>query len=304
MTAPAPARPLADLMPAARDLAEQVGGIPSRNRIMTELRVGAPKATALREALIAEAAEAETVPDPWTFAEPASGPVPISPAPAGSAEHTLGSAEHAQVPAVESAGSVAEPAQVPAGSAAEPAEVEQVSPPVPAAYPPAAAVEASPQVAADGHPGTPTARRDGRRHSVWPLVLIGLPAFVAIWSGWVGLGGLTGFGVVHPLPGIADGFSINSAITLPIGVEVYAAYSLRAWLSGSVPARARAFAKWSGIGSLAVGALGQVAYHLLVAAGIHAAPWWITTLVACLPVAVLGMAAALAHLMHDERSEQ
>ncbi|SCL42162.1 ABC transporter permease [Micromonospora aurantiaca (nom. illeg.)] len=285
MTAPAPARPLADLMPAARDLAEQVGGIPSRNRIMTELRVGAPKATALREALIAEAAEAETVPDPWRFAEPTDVPAPVSPAPAGSAGHALGSA-----------GSAAEPAQVPAGSVAVPAEVEQVSLPVPAAYPPAPVVEASPQVAADEHPGTPTARRNG----TWPLVLIGLPAFVAIWSGWVGLGGLTGFGVVHPLPGIADGFSINTAITLPIGVEVYAAYSLRAWLAGSAPARARRFAKWSGIGSLAVGALGQVAYHLLVAAGIHSAPWWITTLVACLPVAVLGMAAALAHLMHDD----
>ncbi|RBQ03898.1 ABC transporter permease [Micromonospora sp. LHW51205] len=291
MTAPAPARPLADLMPAARDLAEQLGGIPSRNRIMGELRVGAPKATALREALIAEAAEAaeaETVPDPWTFAEPASGPVPVSPAPAGSAGHAVGSGE-----------SATEPAQVPARSAAEPAEVEQVSPPVPAAYPPAPVAEALPQVAADGHPGTST-RRNGRRNAVWPLVLIGLPAFVAIWSGWVGLGGLTGFGVVHPLPGIADGFSINTAITLPIGVEVYAAYSLRAWLAGSAPARARRFAKWSGIGSLAVGALGQVAYHLLVAAGIHSAPWWITTLVACLPVAVLGMAAALAHLMHDD----
>ncbi|MEV7262737.1 ABC transporter permease [Micromonospora aurantiaca] len=285
MTAPTVARPLADLMPAARDLAEEVGGVPSRNRIMSALRVGAPKATALREALIAEAAEAETVPDPWTFAEPTDVPAPVSPAPAGSASGLGG-------PAVGSA--------VPAQVSPVPAEVEQVSPPVPAAYPPAEVVEASPQVAADGHPGTSAAPRRTRRVSVWPLMLIGLPAFVAIWAGWVGLGGLTGFGVVHPLPGIADGFSINTAITLPIGVEVYAAYSLRAWLSGSAPARARAFAKWSGIGSLAVGALGQVAYHLLVAAGIEAAPWWITTAVACLPVAVLGMAAALAHLMHDD----
>ncbi|KAB1919090.1 ABC transporter permease [Micromonospora noduli] len=296
MTAPVVARPLSDLMPAARDLAEQVGGVPSRNRIMSALRVGAPKATAIREALIAEAAEAETIPDPWEFAEPASGPVPVSPAPAGSAEH-------AQVPAAGSAGSAAAPAQVPASAPPVPAEVEQVSPPVPASAPVAAPVEASPQVAADGHPGTQTAPRRGGRVSAWPLFLIGLPAFVAIWAGWVGLGGLTGFGVVHPLPGIADGFSINTAITLPIGVEVYAAYSLRAWLSGTAPARARRFAKWSGIGSLVVGAAGQVAYHLLVAAGISSAPWWITTAVACLPVAVLGMAAALAHLMHGDADE-
>jgi hypothetical protein len=137
----------------------------------------------------------------------------------------------------------------------------------------------------------------------WPLVLLAIPAFVAVWSGWVGLGELTGFGVVHPLPGIADHFSINSAITLPVGVETYAAYALRAWLSGYLPARARRFAKWSAIGSLALGALGQVAYHLLSAAHVTRAPWPITTVVACLPVAVLGMGAALAHLIHDTNAE-
>lgn len=131
------------------------------------------------------------------------------------------------------------------------------------------------------------------------MFLIALPAFVAIWSCWVGLGGLTGFGVVHPLPGIADSFSINTAITLPIGVEIYAAYALRAWLSGRVARRASRFAKWSAIGSLLIGCLGQVAYHVLVAAGVTTAPWQITTVVACLPVAALGMGATLAHLMRD-----
>ena len=139
-----------------------------------------------------------------------------------------------------------------------------------------------------------------RRPSAWPVVLLAAPAFVAIWSGWVGLGGLTGFGIVHPLPGIIDSFSINSAITLPIGVETYGAYALYVALSGRVPARARRFATWSAIASLAVGALGQVAYHQMVAAGITVAPWQITTAVACLPVAVLGMGAALAHLVREE----
>ena len=136
----------------------------------------------------------------------------------------------------------------------------------------------------------------------WPVLLLALPAFVAVWSGWVGLGELTGFGVVHPLPGIADGFTINSAITLPIGVETYAAFALRVWLSGRVPARARRFAKWSALSALGLGALGQVAYHLLEAAGVTRAPWQITTVVACLPVAVLGMGAALAHLIHTREN--
>ena len=64
----------------------------------------------------------------------------------------------------------------------------------------------------------------------WPLVLIAAPAAVAVWSGWVGLGSLCGFGIVHPLPGIADGFQLNTAITLPIGIESNGAYALAAWL--------------------------------------------------------------------------
>ncbi|WP_253866652.1 ABC transporter permease [Micromonospora sp. WMMA2032] len=143
-----------------------------------------------------------------------------------------------------------------------------------------------------------------RRPAVWPVMLLAAPAFVAIWGGWVGLGKLTGFGTVNLLPGIvADGgwATIDSAITLPIGVETYGAYALYVWLSGRVSGRTLAFARTSAITSLLVGALGQVAYHLLVAAGVKSAPWWITTLVACLPVAVLGMGAALAHMVREEK---
>lgn len=140
------------------------------------------------------------------------------------------------------------------------------------------------------------------RVSRWPLVALAAPAFVAIWGGWVGLGEMAGFGEINLLPGIvAEGgwATINSAITLPIGVEAYAAYALRAWLAGTdVPAAARRFAKWSAIGALGLGALGQIAYHLLAAQGVSHAPWQITTLVACFPVAVLGMGAALAHLLN------
>jgi len=73
----------------------------------------------------------------------------------------------------------------------------------------------------------------------WPLFLIGAPASIAVWSGWVSLGSLCGFGVVHPLPGIVDGFTLNTAITLPVGVEAYGAYALRAWLTPGTSDRAR-----------------------------------------------------------------
>ncbi len=129
-----------------------------------------------------------------------------------------------------------------------------------------------------------------------------LPAAVAVWSGWVGIGQMTGFGQVHPLPGLWPSFHLNTAITLPVGVEAYAAYALRAWLSASttVSARTRRFARHSAIGSLLLGMAGQVAYHLLAEAHTTHAPWDITTAVSCLPVLVLGMGAALTHLLHAD----
>jgi hypothetical protein len=150
---------------------------------------------------------------------------------------------------------------------------------------------------------TPTTALTGaaaRTPRSWPILLLALPAFVAIWSGWVGLGELTGFGPVQLLPGIWDAAQINSAITLPIGMETYAAYALHVMLTGHASARARTFARWSAAGSLALGAGGQVAYHLMTAAGVTTAPPAITAVVACLPVAVLGMGAALAHLVRDQ----
>src|SRR6266446_4888790 len=113
------------------------------------------------------------------------------------------------------------------------------------------------------HQGCPVTTRTMPR---WPLYLIAAPAAVAVWSGWVGLGGLCGFGVIHPLPGIWDGLRLNTAITLPIGVEAYGAYALGAWLTPGTPERARSFARRSAAGALALGMLGQVVYHLLAAA--------------------------------------
>jgi hypothetical protein len=254
---------LSELLPRARALAESLGDVPSRNRLMKELRVGAPKASALREAL--QSAEFTAVPagDPTAPIPPEATPDPV--------------------PVV------------------EPIELVPAVAPTPAAV----VIEAPPLATGDGHPDptittvTPTIPpRAVRRPVAWPVLLLALPAFVAIWSGWVELGNLSGFGVVHPLPGIADNVKLNTAITLPIGVETYAAYALYVALSGRATGDARRFAKWSALASLLVGGLGQVAYHLMNAAGWTSAPWPITAVVSCIPVAVLGMGAALAHLMH------
>jgi hypothetical protein len=131
----------------------------------------------------------------------------------------------------------------------------------------------------------------------WPLYLIGSPAAVAVWTGWVGLGGLCGFGVIHPLPGIVDAFHLNTAITLPVGVEAYGAYALGAWLTPGTPDKARRFARGSAIGALALGMAGQVIYHLLAAAHAARAPWPVVMLVSCIPVVTLGFGAALTHLL-------
>src|SRR6266702_2414619 len=129
------------------------------------------------------------------------------------------------------------------------------------------------------------------------LFLIASPAAVAVWSGWVGLGTLCGFGLVHPLPGIAPGFELNTAITLPVGVEAYGAYALGAWLAPGGPPGASRFARNSAIGALILGMAGQVIYHLLSAAHATAAPWPVVVLVSCLPVLTLGFGGALTHLL-------
>jgi hypothetical protein len=107
--------------------------------------------------------------------------------------------------------------------------------------------------------------------------------------------------VIEPLPGIWDGFRLNTAVVLPISVEAYAAYALRCWLGGGqFSPRTTNFARWSAIASLVIGAGAQVAYHLMSAAGLERAPWQITMLVACVPVAVLGLASALAKLVTSD----
>ncbi len=140
----------------------------------------------------------------------------------------------------------------------------------------------------------------------WPVLLLCLPAFVAIWGGWVGLGAMTGFGVINLLPGmVRDGgwATVNTAVTLPIGLETYAAYALHAALNTTRKGTLRTFAIWSGVASLVLGGSGQLAYHVMESFGVVTAPWWITAIVATIPVAVLGAGAALAALMNREEKE-
>jgi hypothetical protein len=136
----------------------------------------------------------------------------------------------------------------------------------------------------------------------WPLLVLAAPAAAEVWSGWVGIAQKTGFGLVSPLPGIWPSLHLDTTITLPVGVEAYAAYALRAWLAREnwISDRTRRFAKWSAICSFALGMAGQVAYHLLAQAGAARAPWLVTTIVSCLPVLVLAMGTTLAHMLRAD----
>jgi hypothetical protein len=75
--------------------------------------------------------------------------------------------------------------------------------------------------------------------------VIAAPAAVSIWAaGRVGLGGMSGFGEVEPLPGISH-LHLNTALTVPLGIESCAALALGAWLQPGTQGKARRFARWS-----------------------------------------------------------
>jgi hypothetical protein len=305
-----------------RDLAAKLGGWPSQRRVMRECRVGAPRADAALAAVKRSGFDPTKPARPLTLVPTnTAGPATSSPhtsSPAATGPDTR--APDTTGPNTDGAGDVAdrdatapEPASpAPAvgedkgerpaatGASAPAAEGTDGGPDAPAVAVTDRQVTGVAETPADAPADAPAQR--GARVPRWPLVAIALGAFVSIWSGWVGLGELTGFGPIHPLPGIWDEFVINTAITLPIGVEAYAAFALRAWLApptAGLPAAARRFARWSALGALALGAAGQIAYHLMVAAGLTQAPWQITAFVSCLPVIVLGCGAALTHLIHQ-----
>jgi hypothetical protein len=67
---------------------------------------------------------------------------------------------------------------------------------------------ADPEPAAEGATCAPT-RQPGLKS--WPLLVLAAPAAVAVWSGWVGIGQMTGFGEIRPLPGIWNSLHIDGA---------------------------------------------------------------------------------------------
>jgi hypothetical protein len=304
-------RTVNELIEPARDLADRLGKVPSRNTLMKTFKIGGPKAKELIAALT-PAPAAPTAPESVPSAEPtpaAETPAvePVEPTVTPPVLPEI-SPDPVNPPVDDDRRREMEDwirARLKAGNLAARTTVnEQSTPPLMAPIDPAdevtwvgvtrPPVEPSRTAEPDASPEAAPKRR---RPIVWPVLILCLPAFVAIWGGWVEMGRLTGFGMVTLLPGFSD-FQINTAITLPIGVETYAAYALYVWLSGLVNATARTFAKWSALASLLLGALGQVGYHLMAAAGWTSAPWPITAAVSCIPVAVLGMGAGLAHLMH------
>src|SRR5690606_272795 len=110
----------------------------------------------------------------------------------------------------------------------------------------------------------------------------------------------TGFGPINLLPGIAD-FTVDTAITLPIGLETYAAYSMYAWLAAAhLSTSTRRFAKWSALGSLVLGMAGQAAYHVMASQGTVKALVEIVIVVSAIPVIVLGLGTGLAHAMRKD----
>lgn len=297
-------KPLDELIDEAQRYARELGTIPSQNKLKAALHVRSERARTVLAALRSSGFDPAKPPEP-RWPEPVPEVEPETSA-ADNADVTmlsgrlpgvLGMDRSEPVPGTEP-GTAAKLRPVTPESASDHARTQQWAL-IRNHLPALGATRVRDQEPVPGNGTTPSVR-------TWPIVLLAAPAMIAIWSGWVGLGALTGFGMVHPLPGIVDGLTLNSAITLPIGVETYAAYALRVWLATGTGAdqRARSFAKWSAIGSLALGAAGQVAYHLMTAQHVTTAPWEITTAVACLPVIVLGFGAALAHLQHHPQAEQ
>jgi hypothetical protein len=244
-----------ELLPAARQLAVDLGRIPGLAVLKKELKIGEPRA----EETSPEDPSAEEVP-PWT--ETFGEDLPEDPSP---------EADEEALPVV---GRV-DPSPVPAGTP-----------------------EAIPVVASVTSPKTK------KEIVLWPLLIIVLPAFVAIWGGWVDLGQMAGFGDVNLLPGLTDKAVINLSITLPVGLEAYASYAIYVWLSldEAKDEALRRFAKWSAGAALVVGGLGQGIYHLLKAFDQVKAPWPVVIFVALIPVVVSGLGAYLAHGVRHGRS--
>lgn len=298
--------PMDKLTEQVRSLATEQGTWPSLRQIKQRCNVGHPKAVDALEALRTSGfdpanPDGPTTPATVTVAERRLRAVPASAAQDAPTDDDDQAEQDQAEREPETAVAVSEPVPTEVETSSVATDAAEGTEVVSTVAEPAV-ITATVPVAEDATPAPQSAAEPTRTPGRWrnlPVYLIALGAFVAIWGGWVGLGQLTGFGPVNLLPGIGGGWTINTAITLPLGMEAYAAFAMRIWLDHTKPTRARRFAMWSTCAALLLGMSGQVAYHLMQAAGMTAAPWQITTFVSCLPVLVLGGAAALVHLSHD-----
>lgn len=321
------------------ELAVQLGDTPGRNKLMTELGWGASRSSRLLK-LYADQSGDRSAPDGQTdqtearqsapardgrSADVADGQSSAGPSVVdGGAEPGPGSSGDPVRDRSAQATPQTEPDRTQGQSAPRSGAQAPGAPTVPdqSPGPRTAAADRAPGVGRTGGPQqtapvwTPiegtgpveqSAGRPGRvdRGQPWGLIAatlaISLSAFVAVWGGWVGLGELAGFGTVNLLPGFGGGLHVNLAITLPIGIEAYAAAALYVAVAGLVAGRARWFAATSAGVALLLGAFGQAAYHLLEARGVEVAPDGIVVFVSVLPVFVLGAAGVLLHLVLEAR---
>ncbi|WP_433388433.1 DUF2637 domain-containing protein [Micromonospora sp. KLBMP9576] len=185
-------QPVSELLPKARTLLAELGEVPSRNKLMTEFRIGAPKATDLRNRLIGELSGQfgytpfngqgdKGEPDPWlTLDVPLTDPAadlwdyaePIGPDPAPEPAETTERAETLRA-AMIARGALLPPAGTSWTDPAVPG-----SGPVPTPAPAAPVAEAAEQVTVVGHPGpnittAPAATRSAGRGWAYVGVILG-----------------------------------------------------------------------------------------------------------------------------------
>jgi hypothetical protein len=133
------------------------------------------------------------------------------------------------------------------------------------------------------------------------IVFFGFVAVVAVWPGCIGLAQLSGFKVVHPLPGVWDSLQLDTAVVLPVSAVAYAACALSMWLSIEArAARTRRYAAFSVFVSLVIIAATHVAYYLMTAAGYVQAPGPLAKLVALMPVMLLGLTLMVAKSVSND----
>ncbi|MFI6329843.1 DUF2637 domain-containing protein [Micromonospora chersina] len=150
-------QPVDALLPAARRLVDELGEVPSRNRLMREYRIGAPKAGELLD-LLRDSSERDAA--AALFSLPTLGTAP---------------ADVHELPAA--------PGPVPSCPDLRPVFVgpDAVSDPGEPARPEPPARETPPQVAATSHPGTPGSRRQllRVRWAVRAVLTLGVAASIA-----------------------------------------------------------------------------------------------------------------------------